>query len=187
MAGFIYVASNPSFIAGRVKIGKSDKDPEGDRMDELYSTGVPERFEVEYSALVDNHHKLERFLHYVFNDARVSRQREFFDVSVEEVVDEIRKERATKILREMTAYVKKKVWQAWVNHACEKCSTTFAADVHKEQNCLVQCPKCYQMNLVRHHAYYGSDLQWKEGASLDYVRCELDGSLRHRSTTGRWQ
>ena len=39
--GFIYIMSNPSFADGKIKIGKSQKDPSF-RREELNSTGVPE-------------------------------------------------------------------------------------------------------------------------------------------------
>jgi hypothetical protein len=77
MAGFIYIMSNPSFVSGRIKIGKSDRDPEEFRKSELDGTAVPEPFKVEY-AFVDDHHTLERTLHKTFDYARANKQREFF-------------------------------------------------------------------------------------------------------------
>ena len=59
MAGFVYIMSNPSFADGRIKIGKSDRDPEEFRKSELNSTGVPEPFKVEYSAYCPSSYKLE--------------------------------------------------------------------------------------------------------------------------------
>ena len=41
-------------------IGISKSDPTG-RKDDLYSTGVPEPFKVEYYALVENYEKLEKY------------------------------------------------------------------------------------------------------------------------------
>jgi RNase P subunit RPR2 len=90
MVGFIYIMSNPSFIQGRYKIGKSDRDPEEYRKYELATTGVPEPFVVEYLALVEDHHSLELYLHQKFSSFRVSFQREFFDVSVPEIITAIR-------------------------------------------------------------------------------------------------
>ena len=46
MAGFVYIMSNPAFPQ-LLKIGKSGKDPTGDRVKELNQTGVPEPFKVE--------------------------------------------------------------------------------------------------------------------------------------------
>ena len=50
--GFIYVMSNPSFVDGQIKIGKSSKDP-SIRKAELDTTSLPEPFEIEYFAFVD--------------------------------------------------------------------------------------------------------------------------------------
>jgi hypothetical protein len=91
MPGFVYVMSNPSFVPGRVKIGKSDRDPEKYRRDELHTTGVPEPFHVEYYAFVEDHDGLEQALHRIFSAQRVYSAREFFDVPTHLVVLEIRK------------------------------------------------------------------------------------------------
>ena len=55
MNGFIYIMSNPVFKDGRIKIGKSKSDPSSWRLNELYTTGVPEPFKVEYSAFTENY------------------------------------------------------------------------------------------------------------------------------------
>jgi hypothetical protein len=102
MPGFIYIMSNPSFVSGRVKIGKSDRDPERYRKEELETTGVPEPFHVEYFALVEDHDSLERSLHKKFADYRVRLSREFFDVSIEIVVQEIHS--ITKVFYEKKNY-----------------------------------------------------------------------------------
>ena len=63
MAGFVYILSNPSFD-GRIKIGKSSKDPSQGRVDELSSeTSAPEPFKLEYYCFVDQYHKLEKLVH----------------------------------------------------------------------------------------------------------------------------
>lgn len=91
MAGFIYILSNRSFVSGRIKIGKSDRDPSEHRIFELNTTGVPEPFELEYYALVENHHAVERQLHRTFDEHRANKNREFFDVSITAVVSEVQK------------------------------------------------------------------------------------------------
>jgi hypothetical protein len=78
MAGFVYVMSNPSFGDGRIKIGKSKKDPNEDRRQELYSTGVPEPYNVEYYAFVEDHDDLEKAVHNHLSNQRPNREREFF-------------------------------------------------------------------------------------------------------------
>src|SRR5262245_45740244 len=108
MAGFIYIMSNPSFVAGRIKIGKSDRDPEEFRKSELDGTAVPEPFKVEYYAFVDDHHTLEKELHEAFDHVRTNKQREFFDVSVDEVVSKIKSFDDIKIKFEMNMSTKTK-------------------------------------------------------------------------------
>jgi hypothetical protein len=103
MAGFVYIMSNPSFVSGRIKIGKSDRDPEEFRKPELDGTAIPEPFEVEYYAFVDDHDELERTLHETFNYARVNKSREFFDVPIEEVIEEIK--RIAQIKFEVNNYI----------------------------------------------------------------------------------
>jgi hypothetical protein len=89
MAGFVYIMSNPSFADGRIKIGKSDRDPNEHRKAELNSTGVPEPFKVEYSAYVQNHHELERRIHKNFAEQRPNKSREFFTCSIMEAISAI--------------------------------------------------------------------------------------------------
>jgi len=91
MAGFVYIMSNPAFADGRIKIGKSDRDPEEFRRNELNSTGVPEPFRVEYSAYVVNHHKLELAVHQYFDSQRPNKNREFFTCSIYDAITAIQK------------------------------------------------------------------------------------------------
>ena len=89
MSGFIYVMTNPAF-PDLIKIGKSQKDPTTDRVNELNQTGVPEPFKVEYYAFVGDENKFELFLHKKFSAERPNPQREFFSVSVSDAVFSIR-------------------------------------------------------------------------------------------------
>ena len=89
MSGFIYVFTNPS-MQGLVKIGKSAKDPREYRLKELNTTGVPEPFICDYSALVQNEDNLEKALHDRFSTERKNKNREFFKVGVQEVISAIR-------------------------------------------------------------------------------------------------
>ena len=89
MAGFVYIISNPLFT--RIKIGKSTKDPTGDRLDELNrETGTPEKYKCEYYAFVGDEHGLELAMHRQFSDRRPNAQREFFEVGISEVITAIR-------------------------------------------------------------------------------------------------
>ena len=89
MAGFVYIMSNPLFSL--IKIGKSTKDPTKDRLNQLNSeTGTPEKFKCEYYAFVGDEHGLEIGLHRQFSDRRPNPNREFFEVSILEVINAIR-------------------------------------------------------------------------------------------------
>ena len=89
MNGFIYIMSNPSFNDERIKIGISVSDPT-QRKKELYSTGVPEPFKVEYYALVEDYENIEKVVHQELIDKRPNKNREFFNCSIEEAVFSIK-------------------------------------------------------------------------------------------------
>ena len=86
--GFIYVASNES-MQGLLKIGRSKNHPD-QRMQELAGTGVPTPFHLAYLALVEDHETAELQLHQLFNESRVSQNREFFKLDVCEALPKIR-------------------------------------------------------------------------------------------------
>ena len=89
MAGFVYVMSNPGFD-GRVKIGKSIKDPTMDRVEELNSTtSVPEPFKVEYYCYVDKFDQLEARVHKLLDHNRPNKRREFFQIDLLKAVTTI--------------------------------------------------------------------------------------------------
>lgn len=86
MKGWVYVISNPS-MPGIVKIGYSSKDPKL-RAEELYTTGVPRPFEVNYSLLVDDPYDLEQRIHKSLK--HINDGKEWFKCSVEEAIATIR-------------------------------------------------------------------------------------------------
>lgn len=79
--GFVYILTNPS-MPGLVKIGKTTRDPER-RAAELDQTGVPTPFQVEDSVFAPDCGELERHMHKVFDDCRVSAGREFFRIDAD--------------------------------------------------------------------------------------------------------
>ena len=89
MAGFIYVMSNPAF-PHLIKIGKTKKDPTQDRVSELNQTGVPEPFQVEYYAFVENEDALEHLTHQHFSAQRPNMKREFFNLDCAFAINTIR-------------------------------------------------------------------------------------------------
>lgn len=78
MLGWVYVFSHPN-IPKLVKIGQSSHDPEI-RAAELYTTGLPGPFHVEYKGLFENYDQLERKVHYELSDCRFNSGREFFEI-----------------------------------------------------------------------------------------------------------
>jgi hypothetical protein len=77
--------SNPSF-PDKIKIGKSKSDPSSFRKDELYTTGVPEPFKVEYFAFVDECDVSELAVHRKLKHHRPNKNREFFTCSIPEAI-----------------------------------------------------------------------------------------------------
>lgn len=85
--GIVYVLSNP-WMPGLVKIGKTTSTRLKARMQNLYGTGVPEQFKVEFSCSLglDEYSEVEAMLHNAFADQRVNKNREFFQIEPERVI-----------------------------------------------------------------------------------------------------
>lgn len=83
----MYVLSNPS-MPGLVKIGRTARSVE-QRAAELWQTGVPTPFMVEYFQLFPNCVEAEAEIHETFIDQREVEQREFFRVPVDDVISAI--------------------------------------------------------------------------------------------------
>lgn len=79
--GYVYILTNPS-MPGLVKVGKTTSSPDV-RALQLYTTGVPEPFQVAHAVLSPDCHELEETMHSVMAEIRVSSGREFFDCSPE--------------------------------------------------------------------------------------------------------
>ena len=85
--GFVYIITNDIFKDNCVKIGKTSKTPE-ERCLELYTgkSGVPIPFNV-YAAIESEHYnEIERALHEYFADKRINQNREWFNLSPEDVL-----------------------------------------------------------------------------------------------------
>jgi hypothetical protein len=85
--GFAYVLSN-SAMPSMIKVGFTLKLPE-DRAKDLYTTGVPVPFDIEFRAATSYPDKVEKQVHGMLAPLRVSPQREFFRVSVNDAVETI--------------------------------------------------------------------------------------------------
>jgi hypothetical protein len=86
--GFIYILRNEA-IPGLLKIGYSVKFPEV-RVDELFTTGVPEPFKLAYYCIAENADKLEPVVHRTLSPHRHRNNREFFRVELEAAVQSIK-------------------------------------------------------------------------------------------------
>ena len=82
--GYIYCFSNPS-MEGYVKVGMTMRTPE-ERADELFTTGVPFPFKIEFAVKTQEPKKNEKLLHSILSryGERCPR-REFFRISIDEV------------------------------------------------------------------------------------------------------
>lgn len=77
--------TNPA-MPGLVKIGYTTRDDAKNRIDELYSCGVPVPFEIIYASRVRNAAELEKALHTAFAPQRVNPKREFFKIDPEQAI-----------------------------------------------------------------------------------------------------
>lgn len=81
----VYVLSNPA-MPGLVKIGKTQNEDAAARMAQLYTTGVPFPFDVEFVCRVTNPDEVERALHTAFAPQRVNPRREFFQIEASQAI-----------------------------------------------------------------------------------------------------
>lgn len=75
----VYVLSN-SAMPGYIKIGYTKQSDAQLRIDQLYTTGVPVPFNLEYACKVKNAEEVEKALHIAFGPTRVNPKREFFKI-----------------------------------------------------------------------------------------------------------
>jgi len=75
--GFVYVMSNPSYKKNFLKVGYTTKTPE-ERAKQLYQTGVPNEFKIEYKVEFENARKAEKQIHSSLEKCRHNKNREFF-------------------------------------------------------------------------------------------------------------
>lgn len=81
----VYVLTNPA-MPGLVKIGQTGRRDANRRIAELYSTGVPVPFILEYACKVPNAEEVERALHRAFAPNRVNPRREFFRIEPDQAI-----------------------------------------------------------------------------------------------------
>ena len=81
----VYVLSNPA-MPGLIKIGRTADDDAVARIAQLYTTGVPVPFTVEYACTVENPDEVEKALHIAFGPNRINPKREFFKIDPEQAI-----------------------------------------------------------------------------------------------------
>ena len=81
----VYVLTNPA-MPGLVKIGFTNRDDANRRIAELYSTGVPVPFTLEFACRVPNAEEVERALHIAFAPHRINPKREFFRIEADQAI-----------------------------------------------------------------------------------------------------
>ncbi len=83
--GVVYLLTNPA-MPGLVKIGRSAQEDTQARLDQLYTTGVPVPFELQFACRVTNPDEVERALHTAFGPQRVNPKREFFRIEPDQAM-----------------------------------------------------------------------------------------------------
>ncbi len=81
----VYVLTNPA-MPGMVKIGRTSQDDTKTRIDQLYTTGVPVPFKLEFVCKVPNSEEVEKALHLAFAPHRVNPKREFFTIEAAQAI-----------------------------------------------------------------------------------------------------
>ncbi len=81
----VYVLSNVA-MPGLVKIGFTAKQSVETRISQLYTTGVPVPFKIEFALRVDDDIPLEKALHTAFAPNRINQRREFFKIDPEQAI-----------------------------------------------------------------------------------------------------
>jgi hypothetical protein len=78
--GYIYCLTNES-MPELIKIGETHSVSPYERAEQLHMTGVPTPFNVEFYAKTNDSKKLEKDIHMLLKEYRISESREFFKVS----------------------------------------------------------------------------------------------------------
>lgn len=81
----VYVLSNPA-MPGLVKIGYTTAPDANARIGQLYTTGVPVPFRLEYACRTATPERVERALHEAFGPNRLNPKREFFQIGANQAI-----------------------------------------------------------------------------------------------------
>ena len=105
--GIVYVLTNEA-MPGLVKIGMTRRNDIKERLNELYTTGVPLPFSCAYACQVPQERvqQIETALHAAFAPQRVNVSREFFRISTDQVIPILK---AFNDLQDVTAEVEEQI------------------------------------------------------------------------------
>lgn len=81
----VYVLTNPA-MPGLVKIGRTSHNDANIRIAQLYTTGVPVPFTLEFASRVQNADEVEKAMHTAFAPYRINPKREFFRIYPEQAI-----------------------------------------------------------------------------------------------------
>lgn len=81
----VYVLTN-SAMPGLVKIGYTAQEDANTRIGQLYTSGVPVPFKLEFACKVRNAVEVEKALHIAFSPNRVNPKREFFNIDPNQAI-----------------------------------------------------------------------------------------------------
>lgn len=86
--GWVYAIGNPSFRDNLFKVGMSAQTDFDDRIDSLYTTGVPTPFNIVVIGKFKNPVQVEKNIHNILSHfrTRVNPNREFFECSEEDLI-----------------------------------------------------------------------------------------------------
>ena len=87
MRGIVYVLSNPAYRKDLLKIGFTTRTIE-ERINELSSTGVPSRFQLEFCIEVSDAPRLEKILHVKLSNYKY--EKEFFKLPMSKLIETIK-------------------------------------------------------------------------------------------------
>lgn len=165
-----------SSMPGLVKIGQSGSDPEK-RASELFQTGVPTPFKVEYKGLFDNYESVERAVHNHLAEFRSSTSREFFKLAVSDAILAIRH----------SAYAKPKFeeivaeTEAEVEHARQRAEERkrIADEEEKKEAARLQAIRRQELDKIEARRLQG---ERKENYISDQAEMVSDGYARRAQT-----
>ena len=107
----VYVLANPA-MPGLVKIGKSSQADVMQRMNQLYTTGVPVPFECVYAMEVSDCSQVESALHIAFSPSRINPNREFFKIDAEQAIAILKLLKGVEVTPKVSELINSNVSQA---------------------------------------------------------------------------